>query len=176
MQRGFEVPLVCGVMAVAVEAGRMRVVHIGTTDRVGGAARAAYRLHHALLRHGHESRMLVGYKTGDDPEIDGMMSHGPRWRRALRRAAVEVDAWSGLQYLMLPWGRAFADHPFVRGADVIHLHNLHGGYFPLRSLPGLSRRAPLVLSLHDAWPLTGHCAYPYRCERWKTGCAGSVRF
>lgn len=60
--------------------------------------------------------------------------------------------------------------------DIVHCHNLHGswlpdgGYFDLRALPGLSRRFPLVLTLHDAWLLSGHCAHSFDCDRWKTGC------
>jgi glycosyltransferase involved in cell wall biosynthesis len=60
--------------------------------------------------------------------------------------------------------------------DVIHCHNLHGpfvprgGYFDLRALPWLSRQAPVVLTLHDAWLASGHCSYSFDCERWKTGC------
>jgi glycosyltransferase involved in cell wall biosynthesis len=54
--------------------------------------------------------------------------------------------------------------------DVIHCHNLHGGYFDLRALPWLSQQVPLVLTLHDTWLLSGHCGYSLDCERWKTGC------
>src|SRR5262249_16039004 len=54
--------------------------------------------------------------------------------------------------------------------DIIHCHNLHGGYFDLRALPWLSRQIPVVLTLHDAWLLSGHCAHSIDCERWKMGC------
>ena len=60
--------------------------------------------------------------------------------------------------------------------DVVHCHNLHGaglsdgGYFDLAALPSLSRLFPLVLTLHDAWLLSGHCAHSFDCERWKMGC------
>ncbi|MCX6698303.1 MAG: glycosyltransferase [Methanomicrobiales archaeon] len=54
--------------------------------------------------------------------------------------------------------------------DIIHCHNLHGGYFDLRMLPQLSEQVPVVISLHDAWMLSGHCAHSFDCERWKTGC------
>jgi glycosyltransferase involved in cell wall biosynthesis len=54
--------------------------------------------------------------------------------------------------------------------DVVHGHNLHGGYFDLRWLPVLSHQLPLVLTLHDAWLLSGHCAHSLECERWKRGC------
>jgi glycosyltransferase involved in cell wall biosynthesis len=60
--------------------------------------------------------------------------------------------------------------------DILHCHNLHGGglddggYFDLAALPSLSRMFPLVLTLHDAWLLSGHCAHSFDCERWKAGC------
>src|SRR3546814_19635674 len=28
----------------------------------------------------------------------------------------------------------------------------------------------LVLTLHDEWAYTGHCAYTLGCERWRSGC------
>ena len=57
-----------------------------------------------------------------------------------------------------------------RPPDIIHAHNLHGGYFDLRALPWLSQRVPVVLTLHDSWLTTGHCSQPFACERWRTGC------
>lgn len=54
--------------------------------------------------------------------------------------------------------------------DVVHAHNLHGGYFDLRDLAWLSREVPVFLTLHDAWLLSGHCAHSFECERWQTGC------
>ena len=54
--------------------------------------------------------------------------------------------------------------------DVLHCHNLHGGYFDLRELARLSHALPTVLTLHDAWLLSGHCAHSFDCDRWRTGC------
>jgi glycosyltransferase involved in cell wall biosynthesis len=60
--------------------------------------------------------------------------------------------------------------------DIVHCHNLHGGwlshggYFDLRALPWLSRQVPTVVTLHDTWLLSGHCAYTLGCERWRSGC------
>jgi glycosyltransferase involved in cell wall biosynthesis len=56
------------------------------------------------------------------------------------------------------------------GPTILHLHNLHGGYFDLRALPELCKLAPLVLTLHDQWVFTGHCAHSFDCDRWRIGC------
>jgi glycosyltransferase involved in cell wall biosynthesis len=60
--------------------------------------------------------------------------------------------------------------------DLIQLHNLHArwlrreGFFDLRVLPGWSHRTPVILTPHDPWLLTGHCAHPLGCPRWRIGC------
>jgi len=58
--------------------------------------------------------------------------------------------------------------------DVIHLHNLHGYYLDYRLLFHYLRSIgrPVVWSLHDCWPFTGHCCYfdAAGCTRWVDGC------
>ena len=58
--------------------------------------------------------------------------------------------------------------------DVIHLHNLHGYYLDYPFLFGYLRSAqkPVVWSLHDCWPFTGHCCYfdVAGCSKWVDGC------
>lgn len=58
--------------------------------------------------------------------------------------------------------------------DVIHLHNIHGYFLNYKTLFEYldSVDIPVVWTLHDCWPFTGHCAYfdSVDCMRWKTGC------
>ncbi len=58
--------------------------------------------------------------------------------------------------------------------DVVHLHNLHGCYLNLKRWFRYLQKAnlPVIWTLHDCWPMTGHCAhFDYSgCERWKTQC------
>ena len=44
----------------------MKILIVNTSDIDGGAARAAYRLHRALLSQGVDSQMLVQSKRSDD--------------------------------------------------------------------------------------------------------------
>lgn len=54
------------------------------------------------------------------------------------------------------------------------MHNIHNHYVNVRMLLEYiaERQIPCVLTMHDCWTFTGHCAYfDYSgCERWKTGC------
>jgi glycosyltransferase involved in cell wall biosynthesis len=54
--------------------------------------------------------------------------------------------------------------------DIVHIHNAHGGYLDLRWVSSISNSKPAILNLRDMWLLTGHCAYPLGCKRWKVGC------
>ena len=55
--------------------------------------------------------------------------------------------------------------------DIIHLQLIHAvPYFNLRIIPDLSRKYPLVYTLHDQWAYTGHCIHPLECEGWLSGC------
>lgn len=57
---------------------------------------------------------------------------------------------------------------------MIHLHNIHGYYLNYKLLFDFLRTAgvPVVWTLHDVWPITGHCAFfdQMNCIRWRAGC------
>lgn len=58
--------------------------------------------------------------------------------------------------------------------DLIHLHNIHGYYinYPILFNYLKDWGGPVVWTLHDCWPFTGHCAhYTYcGCSKWENGC------
>lgn len=85
-----------------------------------------------------------------------------------------IDRWRGVEDWTLPASWHVLDLVPER-PDVVQCHNLHSfrdplGHFDLRALVPLTRHVPVVLTLHDAWLTTGHCAHPLECERWTTGC------
>lgn len=57
---------------------------------------------------------------------------------------------------------------------MINLHNIHGYYLNVEILFEYLAKTdiPVVWTLHDCWPFTGHCSYfdRYHCEKWKSGC------
>lgn len=58
--------------------------------------------------------------------------------------------------------------------DVIHLHNIHGYFlnYPILFEYLKMYNIPVVWTLHDCWPFTGHCAHfdDVDCCKWMDGC------
>lgn len=54
--------------------------------------------------------------------------------------------------------------------DLIHINNLHVKYLGIYDIMIISKICPVVLTLHDMWAITGHCAYPGPCKNWISGC------
>ncbi len=154
-----------------------KVVTVNTADVGGGAERIAWTCFQGYRRHGLESWLVVGDKKSSDPHVlpfflSPHIDYRPHagWRSRLLLALLKrLDRIVGLEDFRHPYSRYL---PEITGSrpDVIHLHNLHGGFFDLRVLPRLSRQIPVCLTLHDSWCLTGHCAYPFGCTRWRSGC------
>jgi len=153
----------------------MHVLHVNTTSHRGGAARAMRRLHQALVEKGHESQFLAGRsKYPDDPLVhliwDEVAQFNTLGSRVRSRIGNQLEKYIGIH----PWAnytnRRLPDTELYAWADIIDLRNLFGGYFNLWCLPELSALKPVVWRMPDLWAVTGHCAYPYDCQRWKTGC------
>ncbi|MBE9063609.1 glycosyltransferase family 4 protein [cf. Phormidesmis sp. LEGE 11477] len=143
----------------------MNVLHINQSDIAGGAAIAAHRLHKALLSQDVQSKLLVDRQQSDSSLVASI----PR-RRYLDSLSSRVAYYVGLNYVNHTSTFNIPSHPFYIEADVLNFHNVHGDYFNYLALPKLTRQKPAVLTLHDMWSFTGHCAYSFECKRWRTGC------
>lgn len=58
--------------------------------------------------------------------------------------------------------------------SIVHLHNLHGNYLNYEVLFTYLAASdiPVVWTIHDCWPITGHCVHftAVNCDKWKRGC------
>lgn len=159
----------------------MRIVHISSHDRFGGAGRAAYRLHAGLRALGCDSRMLVGTRDSDDPEVHLFRPPSDAASRVIRFGRRKNLAASLARYGdTRPAGaELFSDDRSEHGAaflaqipscDVIHLHWVAGLFDYRGFLPVAARRAPIVWTLHDMNPFTGGCHYDRECGRFGEMC------
>lgn len=178
----------------------LRIQQISTADLAGGAEKIAWNLHHRYRELGHDSWLMVGdRRTIDVAQVVALPNEKERgrWARFWRHTGDRLAPLEGRlpgagrvrgilsQRIGQParfWKRWRGQEDFdfpaswrlldltPRPPDIVHCHNLHGGYFDLRALPWLSNRTPTLVTLHDAWLLTGHCAHSFDCERWRTGC------
>lgn len=55
-------------------------------------------------------------------------------------------------------------------ADIIHFHMFHNSGMSLYALRKIAKEKKVIISLHDAWFLTGRCVHFYDCNKWKNGC------
>jgi glycosyltransferase involved in cell wall biosynthesis len=173
----------------------LTILSVNSADVGGGAERVGRELHESYAAAGEDAWLAVGSKRGRDPRTveipnrahrsawarawmraaDALPQRGAGFRtaRALREVVAEPARWAarrqGREDFAFPGTATLLELP-SRPPDVLHLHNLHGGYFDLRELPSLTARVPAVLSVHDAWLLSGHCAHSFDCGRWETGC------
>ena len=155
----------------------MRIVHIATTDIMGGAARAAFRLHKALLAVGEESSMLVNGKSSDLDSVHaatGAQDDSLFIGRFIQTHYIDGNRTPiSNTYFSLGWpGHDLSGHPLIQQADIIHLHWISGFQSPatLATLQALGK--PLVWTLHDQRAFTGGCHYSAGCRKYEVDCAG----
>lgn len=173
----------------------IEILQVNTSDIGGGAAQIAMTIFKDLERRGFRSFFAVGIKQSTDSGIIQIPNDQKRgmWARFFNYTSKEMKKVPVFRSFSLTFNRlghpsrilnyflGFEDFDFPGTSqikhlipspipDIIHCHNLHGPYFDLRMLPQLSEQVPVVISLHDAWMLCGHCAHSFNCERWKTGC------
>jgi glycosyltransferase involved in cell wall biosynthesis len=156
----------------------MNILHINASDTSGGAARAAYRLHLALLREGIDSRMLVQRKFSDDVTVSGPQT---MLKKVASRLRPFLDALPVRRYkertktlfspARLPFS-GIAERINELRPDIVHLHWICGGMLRFEELARIE--APIVWSLHDMWAFTGGCHYDQECGRYTTSCGRCV--
>jgi glycosyltransferase involved in cell wall biosynthesis len=176
----------------------LTVLQVSALDRAGGAEQVAWNLFQSYRQAGLASWLAVGKKRSKDRNVF-VINEKPSqnwWVYLCRelanvlnplagklRGILRLQAWlrsisKGRDWLADQRGEENFYFPgswdllnqAPQKPSVLHLHNLHGGYFDPRALTALSSEIPIILTLHDAWLLSGNCAHSLGCERWKNGC------
>ncbi|KAF3888365.1 MULTISPECIES: glycosyltransferase family 4 protein [Nostocales] len=151
----------------------MKVLHLNVSDLIGGASRAAYRLHQGLMGIGVQSQMLVQTQDSNDQTVIGPNTKLGKEFSKLR------PALTGLPLKLYPGGElteyssswlpdSIATRVPQLAPDVINLHWISKGYIQIKTLAKLNK--PLIWTLHDMWAFTGGCHYSHNCDRYMNSC------
>ena len=148
----------------------LKILQINTVCGSGSVGRIAVDIYHTLEKNGDKGMIAYGRRTAPEGirafRFGSPLDMGAHVLSTFFRG--EHGFASGRQTKRLI-GRIRKWNP-----DVIHLQNIHGFVLQVEILFAYLKEAgkPVVWTLHDCWPYTGHCAfYDYTaCEGWKTGC------
>lgn len=147
----------------------MRILYLNTTYFGGGAEKVTRQIYNGMKDRGHEVYEIVCYNRRgkiSDSHVHVLYSGilGKIWHR--------MQTYNrGNHNLTIPYTLWYIKH-FVKKnkIDVIHLNNPHDNFLGIRDIEYISRLCPMVWTLHDFWAMTGHCAVPALCDRWKQEC------
>lgn len=144
----------------------MKVLQINSVCGVGSTGRIAADLHACLTVQGEQS--IIAYGRGEACGCADAIRIGNTIDLYLHAAKARLLDRTGFGSEKVT--RRFLEQVKAFDPDIIHLHNIHGYYLHVGELFDYLKGAdkPVIWTLHDCWPFTGHCAYfeYVGCSRW----------
>lgn len=154
----------------------MKILIVNTSDIDGGAARAAYRLHKALLESEINSEMLVLSKSSDDFTVNTFLNKKQKIFNKLRPVldSIPIHMYNNKTLFSAAWlpSSEIVNKINSLNPDIVHLHWINAGMIKIEDLEKI--KAPIVWSLHDMWAFTGGCHYDELCGAYKDKCGECV--
>mgnify|MGYP000151977082 CR=1 FL=1 len=149
----------------------MRVFALNLSDSIGGAAKAAYRIHQAVRGIGVDSSLAVHRKTLNDPHTIGPKNNleilFDRFRSGIGVLVARLMRTRNGDYHSPAIFPTFWSQKLNQSnADVVHLHWIHGEMMSVSDLGSIQK--PLIWTLHDMWAFSGAEHYS-ETLRWKEG-------
>lgn len=142
------------------------IAHLHTIDQAGGGAKIVRKLHTELTNSSKfDSRLFVGNKQTNREDIIEIGSSDIE-----TRVTNFLERILSLDGLGSPSSFVHAKTVKSYAPDIVHLHNIHGGYFNFLNVERLSNICPIVWTFHDMWPITGRCTYSYDCNKYSGTC------
>ena len=152
----------------------MKILIVNTSDIIGGAARASYRLHKALLKNGIDSQMLVQNKSSDDYTV---ISDSSKLKQLLNKTRNTIDSLPLKIYknrdkgtFSLNWLYSIKLIKKINeiNPDVVHINWINAGMLRIKDLVKIN--SPIIFTMHDNWLFTGGCHVKYNCDRFQSNC------
>jgi glycosyltransferase involved in cell wall biosynthesis len=149
----------------------LKALQLNHSDVNGGAARAAYRIHHSLRHSGIDSRLFVNLAASGDWTVQGPAN---TWGQAIRRIRPHLATpfrkllHTGNPILHSPalMPSRWPERLKVSDADLVHMHWVQ---HEMLSIADIGRiRKPIVWTLHDMWAFCG-AEHVTSDHRWRDG-------
>lgn len=137
----------------------IKILHVGYSDFIGGAARASYRVHRALLQAKLDSRMRVILKGSEDPTVLGGQCHGFDrflWSFKSKATGFAIKSFLGAanESLSLAWHDTGLGKELNKAnVDIINLHWLGNKTLSINEIQKIKK--PVVWRLADMWAFCG---------------------
>ena len=151
----------------------MKIAIVNETDISGGAARATFRLHNALLENNVDSHMYVNHKISDNSTItgaDGVTEKIKiRLKLYLARYFSKYNSSSNpIHHSLACFNSKWPKLLNNSNCDLVHLNWINGEMMSVKDI-GLIKK-PLVWTLHDMWAFCGseHISYDNRFQEGYT--------
>ena len=153
----------------------MKIIHISTSDKIGGAAIAAYRLNHALNQNDENSILLTLNKNTTHKNIVSIAKNKIKYSVKLKFVLTEKIKRNLLKpkyTISLGWcGYKLHKSKEIIEADVIYIHWTGFGFLSVKGLAKiLELNKPVIIFMHDMWFITGGCHHSFECNAYKTQC------
>ncbi|MFZ4521209.1 MAG: glycosyltransferase family 4 protein [Bacteroidales bacterium] len=146
------------------------LLQINTVVNYGSTGRIAEDIGKTAMSNGWES--YIAYGRYDRPSRSKLIRIGSDFDQKVHGLQTRLFDRHGLGSVAAT--RTFIEQVKRIKPGVIHLHNLHGYYLNIEILFGYLSASdiPVVWTMHDCWPVTGHCVYFdfVECHKWKTEC------
>ena len=152
----------------------MRILHLSTTDIIGGAARGAYWLHTALQQTDVDSKMLVLWKASDDTTVTGNSGKNGKLRNRLFYELDQIPVKLYPRRTGDDFTPAWYSSPRIQNEisnlkpEIVNLHWVSRGFISVKDISKITQ--PVVLTLRDMWAFTGGCHYSDGCLKYQTQC------
>lgn len=152
----------------------MKILHVNSVDSVGGASRAAQRIHKGLLNLNLQSEILVQTKLTNDPSIIGPQNNFEKGMSLLCQfldQSIIKNIYGRPKGYFSP---ALAPSSYLiskinaLAPDIVHLHWICSGLINIKHLPRI--KPPVVWTFHDMWPFTGGCHTSRTCTHYEKSC------
>lgn len=149
----------------------MKVFALNLSDSLGGAARAAYRIHQAVRSIGIESTLIVNRRKLNDVTVLGPKNYilkiFDKFRSGVGVVIKRMLSSDCLNYESLAIFPTFWSIKLRhQDIDLVHLHWINGEMISIGDLGSIEK--PLVWTLHDMWAFSGAEHYS-KDFRWKVG-------